>query len=106
MIWAHIDLFIYMFFFHQTLRQLWFSLDPSALLILKYLTYFISFMIVFFFHLWQQYLLEKRAVIDNDGGKLLNEDNDIRSVSSYSLTLLMFYVLIIQRLNFVCCALR
>jgi hypothetical protein len=31
-------------------------------------------MIVFFFHLWQQYLLEKRAVIDNDGGKLLNEE--------------------------------
>ncbi|KAM0878841.1 hypothetical protein ACQ4PT_034615 [Festuca glaucescens] len=27
----------------------------------------------------QQYLLEKRAVIDNDGGKFLNEDNDIRS---------------------------
>jgi hypothetical protein len=105
MIWAHIDLLIYMFFFYQTLMQLWFSLDPSPLLILKYLTYFISLMIVFF-HLWQQYLLEKRAVIDNDGGKFLNEDNDIRSVSSYSLTLLMFYGLIIQRLNFVCCALR
>ncbi|KAM0868494.1 hypothetical protein ACQ4PT_041286 [Festuca glaucescens] len=27
----------------------------------------------------KQYLLEKRAVIDNDGGKFLNEDNDIRS---------------------------
>ncbi|KAI5013725.1 hypothetical protein ZWY2020_040611 [Hordeum vulgare] len=31
----------------------------------------------------QQYLLEKRAVIDNDGGKLLNEDNDIRSVLQF-----------------------
>ncbi|KAK1603589.1 hypothetical protein QYE76_018503 [Lolium multiflorum] len=31
----------------------------------------------------QQYLLEKRAVIDNDGGKFLNEDNDIRSVLQF-----------------------
>jgi hypothetical protein len=42
--------------------------------------------VIVVFPLWQQYLLEKRAVIDNDGGKLLNEDNDIRSVSPYSLT--------------------
>ncbi|KAM7272183.1 hypothetical protein ACFE04_026846 [Oxalis oulophora] len=33
----------------------------------------------------QKYLLEQRAVIDNDGGKLLNEDNDIRSVLQYLL---------------------
>lgn len=29
----------------------------------------------------QKYLLEQQAVINVDGGKLLNEDNDIRSVS-------------------------
>ncbi|KAL4284134.1 hypothetical protein GQ457_16G026180 [Hibiscus cannabinus] len=33
----------------------------------------------------QKYLLEQRAVIDVDGGKLLNEDNDIRSVLEYLL---------------------
>ncbi|CAL5366728.1 unnamed protein product [Camellia sinensis] len=33
----------------------------------------------------QKYLLEQRAVIDNDGGKLLNEDNDLRSVLQYLL---------------------
>ncbi|XP_062188297.1 ATP-dependent DNA helicase SRS2-like protein At4g25120 [Phragmites australis] len=31
----------------------------------------------------QKYLLEKRAVIDADNGKLLNEDNDIRSVFQF-----------------------
>lgn len=31
---------------------------------------------------FQKYLLEQRAVLDNDGGKLLNEDNDVRPVSS------------------------
>ncbi|CAN7014410.1 hypothetical protein IGI04_013171 [Brassica rapa subsp. trilocularis] len=31
----------------------------------------------------QKYLLEQRAVLDNDGGKLLNEDNDLRSVLQY-----------------------
>ncbi|CAG7884352.1 unnamed protein product [Brassica rapa] len=31
----------------------------------------------------QKYLLEQRAVVDNDGGKLLNEDNDLRSVLQY-----------------------
>ncbi|KAI8564470.1 hypothetical protein RHMOL_Rhmol03G0183900 [Rhododendron molle] len=33
----------------------------------------------------QKYLLEQRAVLDNDGGKLLNEDNDIRPVLQYLL---------------------
>ncbi|KAK1388436.1 DNA helicase [Heracleum sosnowskyi] len=33
----------------------------------------------------QKYLLEQRAVIDVDGGKLLNEDNDLRSVLHYLL---------------------
>ncbi|KAL6126907.1 hypothetical protein ACLB2K_074952 [Fragaria x ananassa] len=33
----------------------------------------------------QKYLLEQRAVIDVDGGKLLNEDNDMRSVLQYLL---------------------
>ncbi|KAJ8772422.1 hypothetical protein K2173_027599 [Erythroxylum novogranatense] len=33
----------------------------------------------------QKYLLEQRAVVDVDGGKLLNEDNDIRSVLHYLL---------------------
>ncbi|GFQ06183.1 ATP-dependent DNA helicase srs2-like protein at4g25120 [Phtheirospermum japonicum] len=33
----------------------------------------------------QKYLLEQRAVLDVDGGKLLNEDNDIRSVLQYLL---------------------
>ncbi|PQM39468.1 ATP-dependent DNA helicase SRS2-like protein [Prunus yedoensis var. nudiflora] len=33
----------------------------------------------------QKYLLEQRAVIDVDGGKLLNEDNDVRSVLQYLL---------------------
>lgn len=33
----------------------------------------------------QKYLLEQRAVVDVDGGKLLNEDNDIRSVLQYLL---------------------
>ncbi|XP_062163187.1 ATP-dependent DNA helicase SRS2-like protein At4g25120 [Alnus glutinosa] len=33
----------------------------------------------------QKYLLEQRAIIDVDGGKLLNEDNDIRSVLQYLL---------------------
>ncbi|RZC48075.1 hypothetical protein C5167_041035 [Papaver somniferum] len=33
----------------------------------------------------QKYLLEQRAVADVDGGKLLNEDNDIRSVLQYLL---------------------
>ncbi|KAK7840511.1 atp-dependent dna helicase srs2-like protein [Quercus suber] len=33
----------------------------------------------------QKYLLEQRAVIDVDGGKFLNEDNDIRSVLQYLL---------------------
>ncbi|XP_040382180.1 ATP-dependent DNA helicase SRS2-like protein At4g25120 isoform X2 [Oryza brachyantha] len=31
----------------------------------------------------QKYLLEKRAIVDADGGKLLNEDNDIRSVIQF-----------------------
>ncbi|KAJ8513401.1 hypothetical protein OPV22_003835 [Ensete ventricosum] len=31
----------------------------------------------------QKYLLEKRAVVDVEGGKLLNEDNDLRSVVQY-----------------------
>ncbi|KAL1201195.1 ATP-dependent DNA helicase SRS2-like protein [Cardamine amara subsp. amara] len=31
----------------------------------------------------QKYLLEQRAVVDNDGGKMLNEDNDLRSVLQY-----------------------
>ncbi|KAG5558243.1 hypothetical protein RHGRI_008244 [Rhododendron griersonianum] len=33
----------------------------------------------------QKYLLEQRAVLDNDGGKLLNEDNDVRPVLQYLL---------------------
>lgn len=33
----------------------------------------------------QKYLFEQRAVVDADGGKLLNEDNDIRSVLQYLL---------------------
>ncbi|KAJ6808204.1 ATP-dependent DNA helicase SRS2-like protein isoform X1 [Iris pallida] len=33
----------------------------------------------------QKYLLEQRAVVDAEGGKLLNEDNDIRSVLQYLL---------------------
>ncbi|KAE8056866.1 hypothetical protein FH972_013602 [Carpinus fangiana] len=33
----------------------------------------------------QKYLLEQRAIVDVDGGKLLNEDNDIRSVLQYLL---------------------
>lgn len=33
----------------------------------------------------QKYLLEKRAIVDADGGKLLNEDNDLRSVLQYLL---------------------
>ncbi|XP_010438926.1 PREDICTED: ATP-dependent DNA helicase SRS2-like protein At4g25120 [Camelina sativa] len=32
-----------------------------------------------------KYLLEQRAIVDNDGGKLLNEDNDLRSVIQYLL---------------------
>ncbi|GAB2235527.1 hypothetical protein Drorol1_Dr00025952 [Drosera rotundifolia] len=31
------------------------------------------------------YLLEQRAVLDNEGGKLLNEDNDVRSVLDFLL---------------------
>ncbi|TQD98578.1 hypothetical protein C1H46_015826 [Malus baccata] len=33
----------------------------------------------------QKYLLEQRAVVDVDGGKLLNEDSDVRSVLQYLL---------------------
>ncbi|XP_059300266.1 ATP-dependent DNA helicase SRS2-like protein At4g25120 [Lycium ferocissimum] len=33
----------------------------------------------------QKYLLEQRAVHDNDGGKLLNEDHDVRPVLQYLL---------------------
>ncbi|KAH9770509.1 dna helicase [Citrus sinensis] len=33
----------------------------------------------------RKYLLEQRAVVDFDGGKLLNEDNDLRSVLQYLL---------------------
>ncbi|CAK7336918.1 unnamed protein product [Dovyalis caffra] len=33
----------------------------------------------------QKYLIEQRAVVDSDGGKLLNEDNDLRSVLQYLL---------------------
>ncbi|KAL0403024.1 UNVERIFIED_CONTAM: ATP-dependent DNA helicase SRS2-like protein [Sesamum radiatum] len=33
----------------------------------------------------QKYLLEQRAVVDVDGSKLLNEDNDLRSVLQYLL---------------------
>ncbi|KAK9913952.1 hypothetical protein M0R45_037751 [Rubus argutus] len=33
----------------------------------------------------QKYLLEQRAVVDVDGGKLLNEDNDMRSVLQFLL---------------------
>lgn len=32
----------------------------------------------------QKYLLEQRAVHDNDGGKLLNEDHDVRPQSEMS----------------------
>lgn len=35
----------------------------------------------FFITLLQKYLLEQQAVLDVDGGKLLNEEHDIRSVS-------------------------
>ncbi|XP_010555600.1 PREDICTED: ATP-dependent DNA helicase SRS2-like protein At4g25120 isoform X2 [Tarenaya hassleriana] len=31
----------------------------------------------------QKYLLEQRAVLDSDGGKLLNEDNDLRTLLQY-----------------------
>ncbi|XP_042408624.1 ATP-dependent DNA helicase SRS2-like protein At4g25120 isoform X1 [Zingiber officinale] len=31
----------------------------------------------------QKYLLEKRAIVDAEGGKFLNEDNDLRSVVQY-----------------------
>ncbi|XP_074583383.1 ATP-dependent DNA helicase SRS2-like protein At4g25120 isoform X2 [Curcuma longa] len=31
----------------------------------------------------QKYLLEKRAIVDVEGGKFLNEDNDLRSVVQY-----------------------
>ncbi|XP_044491761.1 ATP-dependent DNA helicase SRS2-like protein At4g25120 isoform X1 [Mangifera indica] len=33
----------------------------------------------------QKYLLEQQAIVNSDGGKLLNEDNDIRSVLQYLL---------------------
>ncbi|KAL3524111.1 hypothetical protein ACH5RR_016945 [Cinchona calisaya] len=33
----------------------------------------------------QRYLLEQRAIVDVDGGKLLNEDDDLRSVLQYLL---------------------
>ncbi|XP_012090522.1 ATP-dependent DNA helicase SRS2-like protein At4g25120 isoform X2 [Jatropha curcas] len=33
----------------------------------------------------QKYLLDQRAIVDVDGGKLLNEDNDLRSVLQYLL---------------------
>ncbi|KAJ4839959.1 hypothetical protein Tsubulata_047349 [Turnera subulata] len=33
----------------------------------------------------QKYLLEQRAVVNADGGRLLNEDNDVRSVLQYLL---------------------
>jgi hypothetical protein len=47
----------------------------------------------------QKYLLEKRAIVDADGGKLLNEDNDIRSVSTVHtpLMLLVFCTLILEK---------
>jgi len=51
--------------------------------LLNICTYFYSITVkVFIAFLWQKYLLEKRAVVDVDNGKLLNEDSDIRSVSS------------------------
>ncbi|XP_077235157.1 P-loop containing nucleoside triphosphate hydrolases superfamily protein [Tasmannia lanceolata] len=33
----------------------------------------------------QKYLLDQRAIVDSDSGKLLNEDNDLRSVLQYIL---------------------
>nr|XP_034906097.1 ATP-dependent DNA helicase SRS2-like protein At4g25120 isoform X2 [Populus alba] len=36
----------------------------------------------------QKYLLEQRAVVDSDGGKLLNEDNDLRSANESEIPLL------------------
>ncbi|KAK4777262.1 hypothetical protein SAY87_017449 [Trapa incisa] len=33
----------------------------------------------------QRFLLEQRAIVDNDGGKFLNEDSDLRSVIQYLL---------------------
>ncbi|KAM3198862.1 hypothetical protein P3L10_034399 [Capsicum annuum] len=38
----------------------------------------------------QKYLLEQRAVLDNDGGKLLNEDHDVRPVLQYLFYWMMF----------------
>ena len=47
----------------------------------------------------QKYLLEKRAVVDVDNGKLLNEDSDIRSVSSNPIDALILYIYPPQKLS-------
>ena len=60
-------------------------------------TYFYSITVkVFIAFLWQKYLLEKRAVVDVDNGKLLNEDSDIRSVSSTP-SMHLFYTFMLQK---------
>jgi hypothetical protein len=51
---------------------------------------------VFIAFLWQKYLLEKRAVVDFDNGKLLNEDSDIRSVSSTP-SMHLFHTFMLQK---------
>lgn len=47
----------------------------------------------------QKYLLEKRAVVDVDNGKLLNEDSDIRSVSSNPIDALILYIYLPKKLS-------
>lgn len=52
----------------------------------------------------QKYLLEKRAVVDVDNGKLLNEDSDIRSVSSNPIDALIYTFILHENLVWMLCS--
>ncbi|KAL8199775.1 hypothetical protein R6Q57_013343 [Mikania cordata] len=57
------------------------TLEMISKLVLRFLFFFFKI----FISLLQKYLLEQRAVVDADGGKLLNEEHDLRSVLQYLL---------------------
>lgn len=52
----------------------------------------------------QKYLLEKRAVVDVDNGKLLNEDSDIRLVSSNPIDALIYTFILHENLVWMLCS--
>lgn len=87
-LWASTNYFLPFLFFLWVVLSIWMKLLTIGMpFIFKHLiplfwhcTY-INVLSICHAFIFKKYLLEQRAIIDVDGGKLLNEDNDIRSVS-------------------------